>query len=364
MRKRRGKTISHRAAGLAVSLAATAALLAGCGQFRIAGHKVVLTTGFLGDELFTVGEASGRESELRIYYTNLQREYESTFGEDIWSHEGNEGLPLAVKDNALARLAKVKVLNLMAKDAELSLSEEETAKAEQAATDYYDSLSAEEKTYFAADENEITAMYEEYALAGKEYDTIISAVSDEVSDDEARTVTCQQILIPTYEKDALGNRTDLDADGRAAAKVQADAILEEIRDGMENLTGVPFDNYVAKYNEADSGELIVAHDGSDPALEDAAFALDVGKISGVIETNDGYRILKCVKGFDRAQTDANKETILTKRRRDAFETAYDACIKDIDYNLDEDKYAEITLVTDPDISTDTFFTTYEQYFPE
>lgn len=324
-------------------LAAAAVLLSGCG-----GRKIVFTADAAGDVVFTVGSARATSAELRVYYTNLQREYEETFGSDIWSHEGNETLGAAVKDNALARLAKVKVLNLMAQDEDLQPDGQTETLAGEAAESYYRSLNETEKHYLDADEQLLQKMYEEYALAQQEYQTIIRRADIEVSDDEARTVTCQQILIRG-------------ADDEARSK--AESIRQEIRDGIANLTGKTFESYVAEYNEGDEGEITVTRDEEDEALVEAAFALGVGEISEPVQTEEGWRILKCIRSGDEQEIQENKARIMKERQEAAFASAYDTYIGTLDYRLDQDEYDAITLVTDPEITTNTFFTVYEAFFP-
>lgn len=334
-------TVLQRCAAAAAVMAVSLGL-GGCG-----GRRVVFTAGPAGDTLFTVGSAAASTAEFKVYNTTLQREYEQTFGSGIWTNAGNETLPAAVRDNALARLTKVKVLQLMAQEDGVLLEEQDQTLAREAGQGYYGSLNAAERTYFGLDENDCASMYQEYARAEKEYEHILESVDQEVSDDEARTVTCQQILI---------RGTD------AEAKSRADAILKEIRDGIANLTGVPFTSYVAEYNEGDTSEITVTRDEPDTALQEAAFALGEGKISEVTATEDGYRILKCISASDEEQTNLNKERILRERQQAAFESAYDSYVENLDYWLDEDKYAQMTLVTDPEVTTDTFFSTYATYF--
>ena len=64
----------------------------------------------------------------------------------------------------------------------------------------------------------------------------------------------------------------------------------------------------------------------DSAYEEAAFVLENDQVSDIIETEDGYYILKCVNNFDQEATEANKITMVEKRRDELFESVYDQLV--------------------------------------
>ena len=210
-----------------------------------------------------------------------------------------------------------------------------------------------------------TGMYREYALAQKMYQAILSSAGVEVSDDEARTVTVQSILIKTYDVDPYGNHVPYDEERRADARRRAAAILQEIRDGMANYTGVSFDTWISRYNEAGTGTDTFGKGERDRTFEEAAFSQEQGKIGDIVETADGYRIIKVLHGSDDEEIRINKEKIAAKRREEAFETLYNAYLKNVSFVLDEDAWNRcISGVDDVTIisSEDSFFDVYEWIF--
>ena len=324
------------------------AVTSGCG-------KVVFVTGLDRDELFTVGDQSGSCREMRVYLTTMENQYKEDYGADVFTRSGNETVGDSLKENALERLVKVKALNQIASGEGVTLEETELSDARQSAGQYMDSLSDAEKKYLGISDNDAAEMLEEYRLAAKMARQMVSDVPDEVSDDEARTVTVQSILIKTYAENADGSRTEFDDGQRAEAKAKAKAIRDEIQNGMDNLLGITFDTYIAKYNEDSTSTYTIGKGEVDSAFEQAAFNQPVGTISDVIETQDGYRIIKPIATSDESQLQANKETILQKRIQEAYEKAYDSYASELDCQLNEERWNQIVLCEDPEVTTDSFF---------
>lgn len=182
-----------------------AMLLTACGNKE--KTKVVLTTGFDKGEIFRIDTISCYEPEMMVYLTNTQNRYEKVFGAKIWDTQLN-GVTLEenIKETVLAKVAQIKTMALLADKQGVSLSKEEKQLAEQAGEEYFASLSEAEAVAMKADKELIVAMYEEHALAKKVYDYIIKDINPEISDDEARTITVQHILIKTYSLDGSGQR--------------------------------------------------------------------------------------------------------------------------------------------------------------
>jgi foldase protein PrsA len=314
---------------------------------------VVVTGGFAEGEVFRINTLSCSRSEMNIYLTNMANAYEATFGEQIWSTSaGNTTIEDAFKETVLAKVTRIKVLNLMAKEEKISLSGDEKKSLKKAAKAYMKTLSKNEKTELGADEDLVYQMYSEYALAEKVYNSIVDEVNFEISDDDARSITVEQIFIKTYHEDTHGRLTDYSDAAKAEAKERALAIREKA------VTESDFESLCALYNEEDESTHTYRRGEMPETYENVAFALEEGEISYVITTDDGYYIVKCISTYERKATNENKEAIINEAKRKAFEEKYNEFLPNVIANINEKEWESIKIIHNAEMKTDSFFDIY------
>lgn len=332
--------------------------LTGCGIGDGNGTKVVLTTGFNKDEIFRIETSTCTLPELMVYLTTIQNRYESVYGTEIWNTNA-DGVTLEenVKNIALAQIAQIKTMNLMAERYEVSLDEEEKARAENAAKTYFASLNDREIELMGVSQKLIESLYTELALAEKMYQYTIKDINPEISDDEARTITVQHILIKTYALDGTGKKIEYTEKARQDAYREACEVLRLARE-----EDADFDELIRKYSEDNKTTYSFGKGEMDPVFEEAAFNLGTGEISDVVETEYGYHIIKCISTFDREETDANKIKIVEQRREEAFGREYDAYVDTLTRNLNEELWNTVGFIHDENVETQNFFEVYSQYF--
>lgn len=338
MKRSKNKKLQQHICVLCLLYSLLCSVLCGCTSIN-KDTKIVLTTGFTEDEVFRIESASCYKKELMVYLTNIQNDYEKVYSGDIWEVEQN-GISVAdaVKETVLARLARIKTLNLMAENYGITLSSEEREMVDAAAETYYASLSEAEKKAMDVNEDTIWQLYMEYALSDKVYEHIIGDVNPEISDDEARTVSLQQILMKgTY------------------ARQRAEEVYHMA------ITGDAFEILMEQYNEADTGLLSVSKEDGRTDIEEVAFNLSAGEISKPFPVEEGYMILHCLSTLDREETEENKENIIRKRRQEVFTKEYDAFVEGLTRNMNEELWKQIDFIHDKEVKTDSFFVVYNQF---
>lgn len=311
-------------------------LLGGC---RIGNREIVVSGTLTDKQVFKMDKTACGLKEARVYLTNYQNIYGTAYGIDLWQHDfGENSLEKYVKDVTLEKLTYVVGMDLLAESQGVTLTEEETARAGEAAKEYYASLSQEEIGYLGVTESDILEYYSHYALAQKLYRSLTSSVNEEVSDDEARVIELMQIFV---------------TDGAKASEVAAK---------LQN--GDDFASLANNYNQLSSIQVTVARDELPKEVEQVAFQLDNGEISGKIETDNGYYFVKCLNKYNEELTEANKSNIVEKREKEAFDDVYSAYVSGLSSDLNQELWENLEMDTSGAISTDSFFEVFEKYFTD
>jgi foldase protein PrsA len=334
-------------------------LLAGCGESgnTISNTKIVLTTGLGKDEVFRIESKSCSLSEIMVYLTNTKNQYEDSFGSEIWNVGNTEdSLTENVKETVLARVARIKSLVLMAEEYGVALDDEELEMADKAGETYYNSLNDYEKSLLNVTQDDITNMYAEYALAGKVYEYLIADINPEISDDEARTITVQHVLIKTYSLNEDGEKIPYSTNAKNEAYETAKEVLEKARAGED------FASLIAEYSEDTNDSYTFGKGTMDEAFEEASFNLGTDEISGIVESEHGYHIIKCISTFNRSETDRNKVKIVEQRRKEVFNDEYSKFVSSLTKSLNEKLWKSVEFIDDENVTTDSFFEIYNEIF--
>ena len=318
-----------------------------------------MSVGMSKDEVFRVDDMTCSRTEMLVYISNIAGEYVDVYGRDIFeaSVEG-ETLGENVKQLALAKLSQVKVINLLALDRGVEPTEELLSVINEATDEYLESISEEELSRYQIDRDKIYDMYYEYGMSKLMYSTIIKDINPEISDDEARTITVEHILLKTFDIDENGNRVELDSFTKEEKKRLAEELVQRI-EGGEN-----FETLAAEYSEDENLTYAFGKGEMDAVFENAAFNLSGGEVSGVVETEFGYHIIKCISTFNREITDENKVKILKNRRDQAFRDIYDDFEENVSRELNDKIFDSLPDMKDERIGSKNFFDVFEDRWNE
>lgn len=320
--------------------------------------KVVFTTGFGKDEVFRIDNESCSKAELMVYLTTMQNQYENVYGAEIWNTT-LDGVTLEenVKETVLAKIAQIKTMYLLAEEKGVTPDETDETLIKSAAEEYFRSLNEIEVEYMGVTLEMIEKLYREYVMADKVYQQIIQDINPEISDDEARTITVQHILIRTVMSDGNGNVMPYSEEDKKEAYNEIMEIREQAVSGEHD-----FAELAAQYSDDSTISYSFGKGEMDAAFEEASFQLGTDEISGVVESEAGYHIIKCINTFNREETDANKLEIVEERREEAFGQEYDAFVDTLARKLNQEVWNTITLIHDSNVGTSNFFDVYEKYF--
>lgn len=318
-------------------------LLAGmCTGCTIGDTEIVLDVNNVGrNDIFSINGVDCTKDEARLYLCNYQNLYGNEYGVNLWDYDysqmdQNKTLEAYVKEVTLAELANVMCMSQIAEERGITLTESDNKLLEKVVEEYYGSLSKDEIAYMGIDKNELKKFYERYAMAHKLYTSLMQGLSEEVSDDEARVVQIQQIIVADQEK--------------------AETVKQQLESGANFMT------VAGKYNEAQTAERYLTRGEYAAEVDAVVFRLDNNEQSGMITAKNGYYFIKCIDKFVEDMTETHKTEIFDQRRKDQFDNVLNGFIKNSEFAISEKRWADVKVDTSGAIKTDSFFAVFDKYF--
>lgn len=186
------------------------------------------------------------------------------------------------------------------------------------------------------DLKDVESLCRDHVLSRKVYAEITKDVNTEVSDDEARIITVQQIWLDSRES--------------------AENVKEKLEEGKE------FINLASVYSKDGQITYTFGRGEKEEAYEAAAFELENEEVSDIIEMEDGFYILKCIDNFDREATEANKVTMVEKRRDEIFGKVYEELIANTPSEFNTRLWEKVHFEDWIGESSRNFLEVYNSYF--
>lgn len=348
------KHIIKKAATICFVVSLSIGSLTGCGK----DTKLVFTTGLSGNELFKIGSATCTTPEIMIYLTTFYNQYADTYGQQMWHYDlGGVSLEEHVKDVVLSKMTQIKIMNLMAEERDIKLSAQEEQKIYTAAEHYYENLEKKLRDREGITKKITENVFREYALANKVYENITESADMEISDDEARTVTVQVIYLKNWK---LKNNEKVLLEETEKQKVleTANEILGRIEEGED------FETLASQYSDDKQVVKHYARGVADDAFEEILFSMDQGDVSSVVETGEGFYIVKCISTMDYDATQENKVVLAEKRKREAFSQAYTEIATNTHSQFRDKQWEKITLNEEIHKTDADFFEVYDEYIKQ
>lgn len=258
--------------------------------------------------VMTVDKYDVTAGEATFVLRELEAMYESQYGETIWEtgYEGKTFDEIA-KEAAIDSIKRLYVSKLVADERGITLTEEDQTAIETQMTDYLTYKSEEELKADGITMDDVKSIFNLNAIAGKlmemeleNFEVDQEALDASLANDESyqqilkygyegvlEQVTAQHILISTANEDG----SEMSEDDKAAAKEEAEMVLGRV------LAGDAFDGLVADYSDdpswVENGGIYTFYRGEMVGpFEEAAFSMEIGGISDLVETDFGFHIIK------------------------------------------------------------------------
>ncbi len=290
-----------------------------------AGHKANLTT-----------------KEANLIFMDYQNRYNAYYSQtgmhDFWnsSMEGYTFAEYLKEKRIKEEVCLLLLLNDMAIDEGIELTEEEILKCETAAATYYDGLNEIEKVYCKANWSDVASLYQKYYRAQK----VVAALTDgaylEISDNDKRVIAVQIICL----------------DDAAMAQT----VYQETLDGADFLQAAK------EYSKLAKVEYQVSRGTLNPVLEETAFYLADDEISPVIEAEGNYFIIKCINDFDEALSIANEDNVYRQSLYEQWSPAVQEYAKGHEISFHKKLWTSMTFYETDAMKTVDLYDVYQEVF--
>ena len=328
-----------RTLGLCILLAA-GICLSGCGN---KAKETKLETGDISNEsvVMKVGSEPVRFSEVKDYCYFLKCQYEGSFGEQLWEYplSKNETIGDQAKQEIVNMITQLKIICNTAKRQNVKLTADEMDEALRKAEELVGNASKADKAEYSLNVQDISEIYQENALADKMFYIATDDADTTVSDEEARQMSLQYIEVMTNGTDRNGTAIQMDQQAKKKALTRAQKLQTEAASRTD------FQSFAQKNTDAANVDLTIGKDTD--ALEskvvENVMAMSDGQTSDVIEGEQGYYIVHCVKATDEEATYKKKEEIIKQRQTDMFMKKYAKWLEDQNVDINQTFWNEFSI---------------------
>lgn len=309
-----------------------ASVLTGCG-----GMNKEETVATMDGEPVTLGVAN---FAVRLQQAGYDDFYVAYFGADVWSSDlyGNgTTMETQTKNTVMDSIRDMYTLQKHMGEYDISLSEEENTAITQAASAFISSNKADAIEALGATQEIVEEYLTLATIQSKMREAIIADADTVVSDEEANTSAYSYVKISkeTYQ-DADGNSVEYTEEELAALKETAEAFAAEVKDRELE------DAAEAEGYSVSTGTFTAEDETLNEAILSALKGLKEGEVSGLIDTESDYYVVRLDAITDAEATEATRKSIITSRQDSLYDEVLNGWKETSEWVLNEKVWAAVT----------------------
>lgn len=299
-------------------------------------EKEIKSSPYVGETILKVDDEKVSYSEMIIYLKYIQSYYEDIFGDTIWEYNlGKQTIGDLAKQDVINTIVERKISRSKWNEYDVTITEEDEVKIKEDSSDYMNNITDDVINYYGITEEIVYQFFFDNLIAERVYDATTMDVDTNISDDEAKQITIQYLLISSKKTDNEGNSVLASEEEKRAAYVAAQELLIEATNTDD------FEAFARSNSDHAQTEITFGKGELGQGIEEAAFALKTGEMSNIIEDKDGYLILYCVDDYNEDATLEKKEEIIDERQVEKFQELFNEWQKDVDVKLYEKVWEEV-----------------------
>lgn len=295
----------------------------------------------------------------RLQQASYDDFYVAYFGEDVWSSDmyGNgTTMEQNLKDGVMESLFDMYTLQAHMDEYDVTLTDEEKTAITKTASDLIAGNDKKALEALGADENTVADYLTLATIQSKMHDAIIAEADTNVTDEEANT--------SAYSYVKVSKTTNTDAEGNSAeyTEKEIEELSAAIKQFAEEAAAGTMEDAAEKYDYTVSSGTFTAEDET---LDEAVLAelqkLKEGEVSGVIDTDSDFYVLRLDAVTDKDATEKKKETIVSERQSSLYTKVLDGWKEGHEWTVNDKVWAEVTF---DNLFTTTVDSTETEAIPE
>lgn len=295
----------------------------------------------------------------RLQQASYDDFYVAYFGKDVWSSDmyGNgTTMEQNLKDGVMESLFDMYTLQAHMDEYDVTLTDEEKTAITKTASDLIAGNDKKALEALGADENTVADYLTLATIQSKMHDAIIAEADTNVTDEEANT--------SAYSYVKVSKTTYTDAEGNSAeyTEKEIEELSAAIEQFAEEAAAGTMEDAAEKYDYTVSSGTFTAEDET---LDEAVLAelqkLKEGEVSGVIDTDSDFYVLRLDAVTDKDATEKKKETIVSERQSSLYTEVLDGWKEGHEWTVDDKVWAEVTF---DNLFTTTVESTETEAIPE
>ena len=309
-----------------------ASVLTGCG-----GINKDATVATLNGTPVTLGIAN---FAARLQQASYDDFYVAYFGENAWSSDlyGNgTTLESTTKDSVIESIQDMYTLQLHMDEYNVSLSEDEKTKIAETATEFMKANDDKAIKALGATQEIVEEYLTLVTIQSKMKAAMIVDADTNVTDKEAKTSSYSYVKISkTTHTGADGKTVEYTDDERSdLANTVKEFAKAAGKDGLDE---------AAKAHEytVSNGTFTGDDTTLDAKVLEKLKGMSEGDVSGLIDTDSDYYVVRLDKELDPEATDQNRQNIISKRQTDLYNQILDGWKKESEWTLEQKVWDKVT----------------------
>lgn len=280
------------------------------------------------------------EKQMLMISTSQRNAVNKAYTEEIWSssmdkegHTYDEVFEAQMKEFFI----RLYVMSMSAQSRGLILTDKENEAVLKLSNEYLAEAAKSDTKLKDITFDEVNMMFRDYALANKLSKAVIMSKELEVSENEARIMDLEYIVLNDREK--------------------AESVLAEV-----TAEGADFASIARKASTEAEIKIKASHDDLPKEADKQVSLLSDSEISDIIEAEGKYYIYKCILGYDEAATAERKEAMEKSRRDEALNKIYDEYMESSNIALNSEEWNKFVQDEQTTFEGADFFAAYNKEF--